>query len=695
MNALQKKIGLSQFLYFVSVVGILGVPYVLFFLEMTPAQVKQLLTVYAWEGLLFCGICTWLPIRWARIIPTDEKTSFHNQSEESMHLERTLTPAFRLPQRVAVVSLALILFGFATGILQLIAFAHFDLIQSVQLFIAGIIIGVVYAICTFLNVERTVAPYLGRMVHQSGIKSPPRVLSIFSKVMLVCVGIMFVAVLYEVSVSYVHSIELLESELSKSAIQELARIKASLDEDSMTNEKIDAALGSLNRMDSEKNDSLFLLSRQGTILSGKPLPPVGAKDPKTLRDLFENLRRNPIHKDIINNMIFCALLLEDGERMLIRLIDVAELEKLEVFFLKQAFLVSGLVLIVAVFLSYGLALSVSEPLKNLNEAAKRIARGDFGLHPVAGSGDEVGALAYSFFRMEKALKKIILQVKQAAMQINSASNEIVAATEQQTSGASEQASSVGETTATLEELSATARQIAENSEAQAGMAESTLKNAEDSLKAMTEAEAVMSDIRGRTEISAKKIMDLGEKSQKIGKVLGIINEIAAETKMLSLNAAIEASRAGEAGKGFSVVAMEIRKLAENVVKSTGSIEDILKEIQGAANMSVMASEENVKIVATGVHELERVKTALEEIVHLAEQATDSAKEVSMTTGQQKIASEQTAVAMREISEVTKQMAAASTQTTTSVQGLHRLAQDLRDLVSAFIDTSESRRGDHE
>jgi len=297
--------------------------------------------------------------------------------------------------------------------------------------------------------------------------------------------------------------------------------------------------------------------------------------------------------------------------------------------------------------------------------------------------------------MEKALKKIILQVKQAAMQINSASNEIVAATEQQTSGASEQASSVGETTATLEELSATARQIAENSEAQAGMAESTLKNAEDSLKAMTEAEAVMSDIRGRTEISAKKIMDLGEKSQKIGKVLGIINEIAAETKMLSLNAAIEASRAGEAGKGFSVVAMEIRKLAENVVKSTGSIEDILKEIQGAANMSVMASEENVKIVATGVHELERVKTALEEIVHLAEQATDSAKEVSMTTGQQKIASEQTAVAMREISEVTKQMAAASTQTTTSVQGLHRLAQDLRDLVSAFIDTSESRRGDHE
>jgi len=248
--------------------------------------------------------------------------------------------------------------------------------------------------------------------------------------------------------------------------------------------------------------------------------------------------------------------------------------------------------------------------------------------------------------------------------------------------------------ATLEELSATARQIAENSEVQAGMAESTLKNAEDSLKAMGETEVVMSDIRQRTEVSAGKIMALGEKSQKIGKVLGIINDIAAETKMLSLNAAIEASRAGEAGKGFSVVAGEIRKLAENVVKSTGSIEEMLKEIQGAANVSVMASEENVKIVTTGVHELDGVKTALEEIVHLAEQSTDAAKEVSMTTGQQKIASEQTAVAMREISEVTRQMAAASTQTTHSVQGLHRLAKDLRNLVAAFQNTPESGRGNN-
>jgi methyl-accepting chemotaxis protein len=694
MNALQKKIGFNQCLYFFAVVGLLGVPYVLFSLEMTPDQMKQLLMTYAWEGILFCALCTWLPMHWTRIIPTPEETDIENRPQDTEHLRRTLRPAFRLPQKIAFVSLALILFAFAIGVLQLVAFVQFDLIQSLETFTAGVIIGVVYAICTFFNIERLLAPHLGRMVHQSGIKNPPRVFSIFSKVMIVCVGIMGIAVLFEVSISYVYSMRLLESELTKSATQELNLLKTSLYGNAFNESESHKIFELLNRLDSESNTPLFLLNNQGEILSGKPAIPLHSENSGALKDLFQSLIQNPIKKDIIHNIIWCAVPLDDGNRMLIRVIDVGELERLEAVFLKRAFVISGLILIVAIFLSYGLAFSVSEPIKKLNRAAKRIERGEFGLHPVTGSGDEVGALAFSFFQMETALKNIILKIKEAAFKINSASNEIVAAAEQQSSGAAEQASSVGETTATLEELSATARQIAENSEVQAGMAESTLKNAEDSLKAMGETEIVMSDIRQRTEISAGKIMAMGEKSQKIGKVLSIINDIAAETKMLSLNAAIEASRAGEAGKGFAVVAGEIRKLAENVVKSTGSIEEMLKEIQGSANMSVMASEENVKIVTTGVHELDRVRNALEEIVHMAEQSTDAAKEVSMTTGQQKTASEQTAVAMREISEVTRQMAAASTQTTRSVQGLHRLAKDLQSLIAAFQNMPESGRSDN-
>ncbi len=696
MNPLQKRIGVSQLLYFISIVGVLGVPYVLFTLEMTPAQTKYLLLTYAWEGILFCGICAYLPIRWVRIIPTDENIFENRQPETPLDLTQVLMPAFRLPQRVAVASLVVIVFAFGIGVLQLVAFAQFNLIQAIQTLMSGIIIAVVYAICTFLNMERSMGPYLGRLAHRSGIESPPRVFTIFSKVMAVCVGILFVAILFEVGISYTHSISLLESELGKAAIQELGRVKRSLNPNSLSKTNMDEALGLLSRKksDAETEWPIFLLSSKGETLFGKPSYMFGGEGLIRPQELFNRLKQTPVYKDILNKRMFCGVSLCDGDLILIREIDVAELEKRGASFLKQVLLASGLLLVVAIFLSYGLALSVSEPLKKLNEVSERIGRGEFGVYPAIGAGDEVGALAFSFFRMEKALKKIIVQVKQAALQLNAASNQIVAAAEEQASGASEQASSVGQTTATLEELSATARQIAENSEAQAGMAESTLKNAKDSLKVMAETESVMSDIRQRTETSARKIMDLGDKSQKIGKVLGMINDIAAETKMLSLNAAIEASRAGEAGKGFSVVAAEIRKLAENVFKSTGAIEDMLKEIQGAANTSVMASEENVKIVAAGVRELERVKTALETIVTLAESSTQAAKEVSMTTGQQKTASEETALAMREISEVTRQMAAASRQTTTSVQDLHHLAQDLQELTRAFKVTSEPEKQEH-
>lgn len=695
MNELQKKLGFTQFLYFVIVAGVLGIPYALFTLEMTPAQQRLLLMTYAWEGILCCAVCSWLPIYMARVIPVNTQTAYQGRSDSVEYIGKVVSPAFRLAHRAAVISLEIILFAFAVGVLQLVIWVQFDLIQSIQAMIAGVIIGVVYAICTFLNIESAAAPYLGRMFHQSGVASTPRVLSVFSKVMIVCVGIVFVTILFQGSVSFRRSVVLLESELSWAALGELNRIRTLWNWNSSTmNDSTDVS-GVLDVLGEKDAAAFFVLNKDGVLLSRNPSPIIASLGPETLKALFESLRKYPIYKDIINNLMFCAAPLKDGEQMMIRAMNVAELEKREAYFLKRAAVAAAIILMVALFLSYRLAASVSEPLKDISGAAERIARGEFGLNTFIGSGDEVGVLAFSFSNMERELKQIIEKVKAAAEKINSTSNEIVAASEEQASGASQQAANVGQTTAGLEEMSATARQIAENSEAQAGMAESTLKNAEESLHAMARADGVMSEIRSRTETSARKIMDLGERSQRIGKVLGIINDIAAETKMLSLNAAIEASRAGEAGKGFTVVAAEIRKLAENVVKSTGSIEEVLKEIQGAANMSVMASEENVKIVGTGAQELDRVKRALEEIVHLAEQTTHAAKEVSMTTSQQKIASEQSAVAMREISEVARQTAAVSAQTTTSVQGLHQLAKELKGLVSRFKVMSEPERGDNE
>lgn len=682
MNELQKKVGLNQAVFFLAVVILLGIPYILFTLEMTPEQLTHLLIVYAWEGVLFGVLCILLPMRWVRNLTNPDQYR-ESPTGTSIHMERFIVQAFRFPQKVALTVFFLILFAFGIGVLQVVLFARFNFIQSSEAVVVGIIIALTYAICCFLNNERTIAPYLAEMLHKHASVSPPAVLSIFNKVMGVCVAIMIVTILFLVSVNFSHSTKILGRELAADGIQELLRLKNVLNDTQPAGESTEIETKFLKSLETRENERFFILERTGDVRAGKPDQSFPVEDDKNRMALFERLSGDSTFRDILQNLIYCGIPLENDRKMLVKVIDFGRSGEDGMSLLKRTAMISTLILIVAFFLSYGLASSVSRPIKDLERAAKRIAEGELGSRTDTLSGDEVGALAYSFSIMETWLNRVIGQVKDAVMHISSASNEIAAASQQQASGAAEQASSVGETSATVEELSTTARQIAENSEAQAGMAESTLKNAEESQVAMERAADVMKDIRQRTEASARKIMNLGEKSQKIGKVLGIINDIAAETKMLSLNAAIEASRAGEAGKGFSVVAEEIRKLAESVVKSTGAIEEMLQEIQGAANMSVMAAEESVKVVSSGAIELDKVKMALQEIVFLAEQTTDSAKQVSIATSQQKVASEQTAAAMREISEVTRQMASAASQTSVSVQGLQKISSELKELISIF------------
>jgi methyl-accepting chemotaxis protein len=376
-------------------------------------------------------------------------------------------------------------------------------------------------------------------------------------------------------------------------------------------------------------------------------------------------------------------------------------------------------LVIGFYLYYILAYSFTKPISKLGSYARQISEGEISEKITLASGDEVGMLADGFAHMQENfiqlaeqaqkiaggdfsqsvtfpgpfgqaintmvtnLRDMTGQSQAAASRIGNSSSEIVAAAQEQASGAAQQAASVSETTATMEELSTTARQIAENSNAVTAVAEETLKSAEEGQDLMEESTSSMTLIRSKTEESATKILDLGKKSQQIGEIIDIINEIAIETKMLSLNAAIEAAKAGEAGKGFSVVAGEIRRLAEDVVKSTGTIRDVLLEIQSAASASVLAAEENVKGVEEGAVRLNRVGDALENIIAMAEQTAESARQISVATNQQKEASEQVVNTMREISKVAQQTAAASKNAISSASDLNHLAEELRSRVSKF------------
>lgn len=324
-----------------------------------------------------------------------------------------------------------------------------------------------------------------------------------------------------------------------------------------------------------------------------------------------------------------------------------------------------------------------KPLAEVSESISAACSGDLGRKAKATSDDELGALAKNYNQMVDLIIYLVKQAHESGERLAVASSQILAASEQQAAGSAEQAASIAQTTATMEELAATYRQIADNANAVVTVAERTQGSAESGQQAMQNTVDGMEEIKKRTQASANKILVLGEKSQQIGSVLSIINDIADQTKILALNAAIEAARAGEAGKGFSVVAVEIRKLAESVVESTQEIRKIMTEIQSSTNALVMSTEEEIKKVDEGVEMAQMTGESLAKVLEMIEKNTESAKEISVATQQQRTASDQVVAAMKEVATVATQNANGSRDVTVAAEQLAQLAKDASQVGSAF------------
>ncbi len=345
--------------------------------------------------------------------------------------------------------------------------------------------------------------------------------------------------------------------------------------------------------------------------------------------------------------------------------------------------VSLLLGIVWATINYLLARRTLAPLEGVVDSVRAACQGEIGRKVEVHSDDEIGVLGSSYNQMLDLIVYLIRQTQESSRRLQQSANDILSATEQSASGAAEQAASISETTATMEELASTYKQIAENAEQVVTMAEASLNSAEFGQQAVSHTLDAMETIKTRTQTSANKILALGERSQQIGQVLAIINSIADQTKILALNAAIEAARAGEAGKGFSVVAIEIRKLAESVVESTTEIGSIMTEIQGAANDLVMSTEQELKQVQAGVELATNTGDSLDQILEMVEQTTIAAKEISAATQQQKSATDQVVKAMREVAAVAQQTAAGSRQVAGSAEQLSSMARESSQVGSAF------------
>lgn len=272
------------------------------------------------------------------------------------------------------------------------------------------------------------------------------------------------------------------------------------------------------------------------------------------------------------------------------------------------------------------------------------------------------------------------QIGSAVQHVQSSSAELQAAANQQAAGATEQATAMSEITTTISELLATSRQIAGSAQRVATIAEETAAAAQSGELTVVATSESIAGIKSQVDLIVIHMLDLGKKSQQIGGIVEIINELAAQTNILAINATIEAAGAGEHGKRFAVVAEEIRKLADRVGGSTKEIRALIDEVRAAVNATVMTTEGGTKAVDAGARQFGDVTAALKQIVALVGTTTEAAREIELSTKQQTTAVEQVNLAVANVAQATRESEASSGQTFQTATQLTELSRELMRLI---------------
>lgn len=230
------------------------------------------------------------------------------------------------------------------------------------------------------------------------------------------------------------------------------------------------------------------------------------------------------------------------------------------------------------------------------------------------------------------------------------------------------------------------KQIAESAQRVAHIAEDTAKAARAGDLTVGKTGESIATIKRQVDLIVTHMLDLGKKSQQIGGILKIINELAEQTNILAINATIEAAGAGEAGKRFAVVADEIRKLADRVGGSTKEIRGLIDEIRGAVNTTIMTTEGGTKAVDAGTRQFLEVAAALKQIVGSVGTTTEAAREIELSTKQQATAVEQVNLAIANVAQATRETEASAAQTLQTASQLAGLSRDLMQIIQPQAST---------
>jgi methyl-accepting chemotaxis protein len=383
---------------------------------------------------------------------------------------------------------------------------------------------------------------------------------------------------------------------------------------------------------------------------------------------------------------------------------IAEFERNLVIFVVIEVLISGIII-------YYVSRRIAKPIEQLAATIEIVSTGNLTVAIDVDSKDEVGFLANSMKAMILSLGLLVRKIALTSEQVAAAAEELtanaensaqantqVAATiDEVAQGSKKQANAVDATALVVEQISAGIQRIAANANTVSGMAEKTSNAANQGDKAVHAAMDQMKIIEKSVTSSAQVVTQLGERSIEIGQIVDTISGIAGQTNLLALNAAIEAARAGEQGRGFTVVAEEVRKLAEQSQEAAKRIASLISEIQLETSNAVAAMNNGTHEVKVGADVVNNAGKAFQEIASLVGEVSCQVREISAAIQQMASGSQQIVTSVRDIGRIstdaagqtqavsfaTGEQSASMEEIAVSSQALARMAEELQDAVRKF------------